>query len=232
MKTYKIIILVILALVLDACGNITPTPTYEQILDGVYTAVAMTFVVQANTVDVKSTPTPISLPTLFLSPTLFASVTPFPTATMSSYTGVNSCYGSVYVSDVTYTDGTEIAPGETFVKTWELQNTGSCAWDDDYLLTFYSDDDMDGDATAIDEYVESGDVAEVSSDLSTFTPMPTTTSTSISTSTSIPTSTPIVFPPIRRYRRKLLDSSGNADIFYIVAGQELFDGPRQESIMI
>jgi hypothetical protein len=48
------------------------------------------------------------------------------------------------------------------VKTWELQNTGSCAWDDDFLLTFYSGEDMDGEATEIDEYVASGSAVEVS----------------------------------------------------------------------
>jgi hypothetical protein len=63
---------------------------------------------------------------------------------------------------VTIEDGTEIASGESFVKTWKLQNTGSCAWDDDFLLTFYSGEDMDGEATVIDEYVASGDAVEVS----------------------------------------------------------------------
>jgi hypothetical protein len=124
----------------------------------------------------------------------------------------------------------EISPGESFVKTWKLQNTGSCAWDDDFLLTFYSGEDMDGENTVIAEYVASGSTAEVSvtltapdddgtytgywiladssgtafgstfyvqievsSDLSTSTPTPTstdiTTDTPTSTLTPIPTET-------------------------------------------
>lgn len=48
------------------------------------------------------------------------------------------------------------------MKTWRLKNTGGCAWDDDYLLTFYSGDDMDGEGTEIGQYVASGDTVDVS----------------------------------------------------------------------
>jgi len=37
---------------------------------------------------------------------------------------------SAFVSDVDVPDGTLVLPGQTFIKTWELQNVGSMAWTD------------------------------------------------------------------------------------------------------
>ena len=41
---------------------------------------------------------------------------------------------ATYVSDVTIPDNTVIAPGIAFVKTWRLKNTGSCTWNNNYLV--------------------------------------------------------------------------------------------------
>lgn len=41
-----------------------------------------------------------------------------------------------FVADVTIPDGTVIAPGGQFVKTWAVQNNGTCAWDAGYNLIF------------------------------------------------------------------------------------------------
>jgi hypothetical protein len=225
-----LLITLLAAIVLAGCSGATPTPSAEDAMMDVYTAVAMTFASQVNTAAASPTSTPVSTSTLTTFPT--ATAFTYPTATLPSYSVVTSCYSSAYVSDVTIEDGTEIAPGESFVKTWELQNTGSCAWDDDFLLTFYSGEDMDGEATEIDEYVASGSAAEVSvtltapetdgtytgywiladssgtafgttfyvqievsSDLVTSTPTPTSTDSTVSTSTPTmePTST---FTPV------------------------------------
>jgi len=60
---------------------------------------------------------------------------------------VSSCNGSAYVSDVTIPDNTVIAPGASFVKTWVLNNTGTCTWDTSYKLVFVSGDQMGGAST-------------------------------------------------------------------------------------
>lgn len=39
---------------------------------------------------------------------------------------------STFISDVTIPDGTVIAPGGTFVKTWAIQNSGTCTWGGGY----------------------------------------------------------------------------------------------------
>ena len=52
------------------------------------------------------------------------------------------------VRDVTIPDGTVIAPGATFRKTWSMKNGGTCVWDENYVLTFVAGDDM-GDGTIV-----------------------------------------------------------------------------------
>jgi len=63
---------------------------------------------------------------------------------------------------MTIPDGTILTPGETFVKTWKLQNTGSCTWTDGFSIVFISGDDMDGSDTEIDQTVYANKKAEIS----------------------------------------------------------------------
>lgn len=63
----------------------------------------------------------------------------FPTSAVGS-----QCNGSAFVADITIPDGTIMKPGEDFKKTWSIQNTGTCAWTEGYVLAFVSGDDMDG----------------------------------------------------------------------------------------
>lgn len=39
-----------------------------------------------------------------------------------------------FLGDVTYPDGSQIPPGTSFQKTWQMQNTGSCIWISTYGL--------------------------------------------------------------------------------------------------
>lgn len=41
-----------------------------------------------------------------------------------------------FVADVTIPDNTVVRPGQTFTKTWRLQNTGTCTWGSGYELAF------------------------------------------------------------------------------------------------
>ncbi len=53
-----------------------------------------------------------------------------------------SCDMAQFVADVTIPDGTTLAPGATFVKTWRLQNAGSCTWTTSYAVVFTGGDQM------------------------------------------------------------------------------------------
>jgi hypothetical protein len=65
--------------------------------------------------------------------------------------------------DVNVPDNTVMAPGQDFIKTWRVKNTGSCPWGAGYVLAYAGyDDDMDGQFIAFTEVVQPGQEVEVS----------------------------------------------------------------------
>lgn len=78
------------------------------------------------------------LPTATAIPTAAPTATPLPTTTPLPAPSSTPCPGNDadFVTDVTIPDGTFIQPGEQFVKTWRLRNSGSCSWAGDYSLAF------------------------------------------------------------------------------------------------
>jgi len=53
-----------------------------------------------------------------------------------------ACDSALFVADVTIPDGTTVAPGATFVKTWRLENNGTCTWSTSYSAVFTSGDQL------------------------------------------------------------------------------------------
>jgi len=173
MKNHPFLLaLLLVALSLSACRRgaaptSTPTST-EAPLSDVYTSVAVTLTAQA----LQATPTlalpTLALPTLAPLPTLAASATVFPTLPSTQVppttlpTNANVCDNSGYVSDVTIPDGTIMAPGQAFVKTWMLKNTGTCTWSKKYSLNFASGEQMGGADTKIGESVAPGEQVKIS----------------------------------------------------------------------
>jgi len=104
---------------------------------------------------------PTSIPTSTPVPatnTPIPTNTPLPTATQASY-----CDWVSFVKDVTIPDGTTLAPGETFTKTWRLKNRGTCAWTADYMLVYSSGAQMGGTtAVRLPGYVAPGQTVDVS----------------------------------------------------------------------
>jgi len=98
---------------------------------------------------------PTAIPTSTLVP---ATNTPLPTATAVTY-----CDWVSFVKDVTVPDGSRFAPGETFTKTWRLNNRGTCTWTPDYMLVYTSGAQM-GSTTAVrlPGYVAPGQTVDVS----------------------------------------------------------------------
>ena len=69
------------------------------------------------------------------------------------YPYYNNCYTPYYpqpvvrecasfVADVTIPDGSYVAPGSTFTKTWRLRNNGTTTWNTNYKLVFSSGTQM------------------------------------------------------------------------------------------
>jgi hypothetical protein len=70
-----------------------------------------------------------------------------------------------FVTDVTYPDGSIVAPGQTFTKTWRLKNVGSSTWTTAYQLVFDTGDHMatsGGDPVALPNSVAPGQTVDVS----------------------------------------------------------------------
>jgi hypothetical protein len=74
-----------------------------------------------------------------LVPTNTPTITPTVTQTIP-------CNQATFVGDITIPDGTGINFGQTFTKTWRLQNSGSCTWTSGYSLIFDHGDQMGGPA--------------------------------------------------------------------------------------
>lgn len=68
-----------------------------------------------------------------------------------------------FVYDVTIPDGTVVDTGESFVKTWQLRNDGSCTWDEGYVLAFARGEQLGGPPTvALPASVAPGETVDIS----------------------------------------------------------------------
>lgn len=55
----------------------------------------------------------------------------------------------VFMSDVSYQDGTKVNPGTEFTKTWQIYNNGSCTWYSGYTIEFVDGDYMSANTAVI-----------------------------------------------------------------------------------
>ena len=134
------------ALLLAACGGgaaAEGTPTSALSVDQIQTAAVATFSSALTmTAVLAPTNTPAVTPTTLATQAVSTSTggIPFGTAAVTTpgagvggavggVAATASCYGLTFVSDVSIPDNTQMDSGESFTKTWKVQNSGSCAWD-------------------------------------------------------------------------------------------------------
>jgi hypothetical protein len=138
---HAVSIVLLSAILLAGCnipGSSTTIPTQVQNTQPVVptnTQVA----VAPTTLPTQQPPTPTTPPTKTATPE--PSATPTAQPTLTSATCTNQ---AKFVEDVTIPDKSEFLPGTEFVKTWRLQNTGTCTWNSQYALIFVSGDQMNG----------------------------------------------------------------------------------------
>jgi hypothetical protein len=125
---------------------------------------------------IGSTPNPVSLQPL--TPTA-AQTSPSATSTPTSLALLPTAANVVaapaqpcnqaaagYPLDVSIPPGTRMQPGEAFVKTWRVQNTGTCTWTSQYSLVFASGEPMTSQSqVAWSGEIPSGGTLEVSIDM-------------------------------------------------------------------
>ncbi|MGV8026644.1 MAG: NBR1-Ig-like domain-containing protein [Anaerolineaceae bacterium] len=132
----SISMMLIFTILLCACGN------NNQHTESVATAIAQTVEAmnqqtpQVIYVVVTPESTAASLPTS----TILPSITP---KTNQPTNTPQPCNKAVAISE-TVPDNTEIKVGTSFEKSWRLQNIGTCTWNADYRVAFYSGDHMKG----------------------------------------------------------------------------------------
>jgi hypothetical protein len=162
----RIILLITLASLLSACGSNTPTePTIDT--NQIHTAAAKT-VIAEFTQTAQAVP-PTSAPTSTEAATVTVEATTPPTATtiptndpfVSTATEV-PCDEAIWVADVTVPDGTEMTPGQDFVKTWKVKNSGSCTWGTGYTAIYAFGEKMSGVAEPLTVAVAPNEETEIS----------------------------------------------------------------------
>jgi hypothetical protein len=166
--------ILVATMVVTACGSANPPQEQEPTPDVavVRTSAASTVISQFTLTAAVFTPTP-SLPaetaatSTDATPEATGTVTtptqPLAQVTNAQGTTVALCDSMQFVADVNVPDNTNMAPGQDFLKTWRVKNTGSCPWGDGYGLV-YADyaDDMDGQPQPITEVVQPGQEVEIS----------------------------------------------------------------------
>jgi hypothetical protein len=141
-----------------------PEPTLDA--NAIYTSAAQTMSagVRAHETETAAAATP----TLAASPAPLASVAPLPTfaiATSSAPFGLSTlavgvtslpagtavsaasgCNNAAYVTETGPVDKSSITAGKTFIKTFTMNNTGTCSWTAGYSFSFVSGDQLGGNS--------------------------------------------------------------------------------------
>ncbi len=163
-----LVMAVFLLLILGACNlpSIAQPPPDD--VDHVGTQAALTVAAEltlraGGATSAPGDPTSTDAPTTAPDEPTYTYTQPPPTSTFTltptlipSVTNTSiPCDQAAFIGE-TIDDNTEFDPSESFLKTWQLKNTGSCTWTSSYHLVFFSGDSMSG-ASAVQ--LTSGTVA-------------------------------------------------------------------------
>ncbi len=106
-----------------------------------------TVIVERPSATPTASPLPSPTPTATTTPT--ATSTPLPTVLPPAAASTPTptpipCRFEAALVDETIPDGSLLAPGETFTKTWTLKNVGDCPWEPGFALVFERGSRMSG----------------------------------------------------------------------------------------
>jgi len=168
MKNKYLVLLLLSGLLLTACGGAStpsePTPDVA----AVRTSAASTVEAKYTLTAAAFTPTPLPPATEALEAEATATATEESAVVITNDEGTpvelcDSLGYDILTVDVNVPDNTIMSPGQDFIKTWLVKNTGACPWGAGYVLVYadYSDD-MDGQFIAMTEVIQPGQEVEVS----------------------------------------------------------------------
>jgi Ig-like domain from next to BRCA1 gene len=186
----RIVTLVLfVCIVLTSCaGQATEAPTLDT--NAIMTSAVETFAASVYQTQTSQallfTDTPSSSPTMTSTPVSLDTVAPLPTWTQApllflptvfvaptvtgtQYTptvnpalSASGCYNLRLVLDVNYPNGSVVKSGETFTKTWKVENNGTCDWIFSFNLVFVSGDSMGGSSQRLSKNIVPGKWTEIS----------------------------------------------------------------------
>lgn len=160
------VMLAVFAFLLCACGrseSVEPTIDVNAIHTFAAETVAAEFTETARAVPPTSAATATEAVTGAPQATALPTETVIPTNNPFESTPTTiTCDDAIWVADVTVPDGTEMTPGQDFVKTWMIKNTGSCTWGTGYSLIHGYDETLEGVAEPLTNAVAPGEEVEVS----------------------------------------------------------------------
>ena len=164
MKT-KVLLTCILILFLSACAaeeQVPQVPTLDATLLN-ETVISRVTADYAGTQAIIPTETPTPTLTRTLIPTLDRTRPVLFTPT--SEVPCNQAAAGRPI-DVTIPDDTKFGPGQTFSKTWRLENVGSCTWTRLYAVTFFSGNSLGARYTQnLQQPVTPGDTVDITVDM-------------------------------------------------------------------
>jgi len=164
-RTYKIVTpAIFLILTMLACNlpgqMTTPTPDLGMIVAQTQTAMAVSWYltgtapaqIPASTETPQSPTSTVGIQPTIAQPTpIVPQVTeppqvtpPAPSQPTNIPTSVPSCSNAARFVAETVPDGSAFNPGQQFMKSWTLQNVGTCTWTPDYALNHVNGDPMGG----------------------------------------------------------------------------------------
>lgn len=172
--------LLLAVLIFSSCAP-QPPATEEVDVNALMTQSVGTFVAQyfqtQTAMYTPPTPTPLDTPTpiptntqlaalptissataiVFSTSAIFPTATPtgtFYTSTPNPSTLAYGCNNLGLINDLEPAAGTRFSPGQTFTKTWQVANTGTCDWVFNYRLVFVSGNSMGGESVRLGKQIE------------------------------------------------------------------------------
>jgi len=152
-KRYPLFAFVMLVLAVLACNRSTPTAT--PLLETLTPPIPVD----------GSTPIPSQTPLPGVTPSLLPGVTPSPIPATPTQGTPECVYDASFDTDVTIPDDTELEAGTTFVKTWRIRNSGTCAWETGTAWAFESGEKMGGPDSVSVSVIQPGDTVDISAHL-------------------------------------------------------------------
>ncbi len=158
-----LLLALVLTVVFSVRGNIQAPPSPTVDLGAVQTQAVSTFASGlTSTVEALPTSTSSSTPEPATAAATETAVTGTAATAATSVSPTPSCYRLKFLQDVTIPDNTPMTPAQVFTKTWQVQNTGLCAWRTGFKLVLIGGDAMGGSPYVLPATANPGAKVELS----------------------------------------------------------------------